>query len=50
MGRWKTVIGPKLKARDFQNTKKEVRIGANILNKINGLGRANYEAVAGRKS
>jgi hypothetical protein len=43
---WKMVIGPKLKARNFPNQKTEVRIGTNILNKMNGLGRANYEAVA----
>ncbi len=46
MGRWKMVIGPKLKARNFPNQKTAVRIGANILNKMNGLGRAKYEAVA----
>jgi hypothetical protein len=42
------VIGPKLKARNFPNQKTEVRIGTNILNKmnVNGLGRAKYEAVA----
>jgi hypothetical protein len=46
IGRWKMVIGPKLKARNFPNQKTEVRIGTNILNKMNGLGRAKYEAVA----
>ena len=46
MGRWKTVIGPKLKARNFPNQKTEVRIGVNILNKMNGLGRARFEVVA----
>jgi len=46
MGCWKMVIGPKLKARNFPNQKTEARIGTNILNKINGLGRAKYEAVA----
>jgi hypothetical protein len=40
------VIGPKLKVRNFPNQKTEVRIGTNILNKMNGLGRAKYEAVA----
>jgi hypothetical protein len=39
------VIGPKLKARNFPNQKTEVRIGINILNIMNGLGRAKYEAV-----
>ena len=46
MGRWKMVIGPKLKARNFPNQKTEASIGVNILNKMNGLGRAKYEAVA----
>mgnify|MGYP002633688910 CR=1 FL=1 len=46
MGRWKTVIGPKLKARNFPNQKTEVRIGTNILNKMNELGRAKFEVVA----
>jgi hypothetical protein len=46
MARWKMVIGPKLKARSFPNLKTEARIGTNILNKLNGLGRAKYEAVA----
>ncbi len=46
MGRWKTVIGPKLKARNFPNQKTEVRIGVNLLNKMNELGRARFEIVA----
>jgi hypothetical protein len=46
MGRWKVVIGPKLKARNFPNQKTEARIGTNILDKMNGFGRAKYEAVA----
>ena len=50
MGRWKMVIGPKLKARNFPNQKTEARIGTNILNKLNGLGRAKLEAVALPKS
>jgi hypothetical protein len=46
IGRWKKVIGPKLKAWNFPNKKTEVRIGTNILNKMNGIGSAKYEAVA----
>ena len=46
----KRVIGPKLKARNFPNQKTEARIGTNILDKMNGLGRAKYEAVAITKS
>ena len=37
IGCWKMVIGPKLKPRNFLNQKTEVRIGTNILNKMNGL-------------
>jgi hypothetical protein len=36
MGRWKMVIGPKLKARNFPNQKTEARIGTNILNVSKG--------------
>jgi hypothetical protein len=45
MGRWKGVIGPKLKARRFENQKTEVRIGVNVLNKMTELGRPEFEAV-----
>ncbi len=45
MGRWKTVIGPKLKARNFANQKTEVLIGVNILNKMSELGCPEFEAV-----
>jgi hypothetical protein len=50
IGRWKMVIGPKLKARIFPNQKTEARIGTNILNKMNRLGRDKYEAVTLLKS
>lgn len=46
MGRWKSVIGPKLKARNFQNQKTEVRIGVHILNKMTELGRPEFGVVA----
>jgi|TARA_B100000959_G_scaffold276182_1_gene330583 hypothetical protein len=46
MGRWKTVIGPKLKARRFENQKTEVKIGTNILNKMTELGRPKFEVIA----
>lgn len=46
MGRWKAVIGPKLKARSFGNQKTEARIGACILNRMAGLGRPNFERTA----
>ena len=45
MGRWKTVIGPKLKARNLPNQKTEVKIGKDILNKMTELGRPQFECV-----
>ncbi|MEP3330147.1 transposase, partial [Sedimentitalea sp.] len=46
MGRWKTVIGAKLKARGFENQKTEAGIGVRILNRMTGLGRPNFERTA----
>ncbi|MFT7146536.1 MAG: hypothetical protein ACJASZ_001414 [Yoonia sp.] len=46
MGRWKAVIGPKLKARSFENQKTEARIGVRILNQMIELGRPNFERTA----
>ncbi|MEP2984096.1 MAG: IS5 family transposase [Roseibium sp.] len=46
MGRWKTVIGPKLKARGFENQKTEAKIGVGILNRMTRLGRPNFERTA----
>tara|TARA_Y100001951_G_scaffold104244_1_gene115287 strand:- start:881 stop:1858 length:978 start_codon:yes stop_codon:yes gene_type:complete len=46
MGRWKTVIGPKLKARRFENQKAEAKIGAHILNRMTRLGRPIFERSA----
>ncbi|MEP3329572.1 IS5 family transposase [Sedimentitalea sp.] len=46
MGRWKTVIGPKLKARSFPNQKTEAKIGAHVLNSMTELGRPMFEPVA----
>jgi hypothetical protein len=46
MGRWKTVIGPKLKARNCENQKTEARIGVRVLNRITGLGRPSFERTA----
>ncbi len=42
MGRWKTVIGPKLKAWSFQNQKTEARIGTHILKQMTELGRPEF--------
>lgn len=40
MGRWEAVIGPKLKARTFENQKTE---GVRVLNQMIGLGRPSFE-------
>jgi len=46
MGRWKAVIGPKLKASTFENQKTEARIGVRVLNRMTGLGRPSFERTA----
>jgi hypothetical protein len=46
MGRWKAVIGPKLKARIFENQKTEAKIGFRVLNRMTGLGRPSFENTA----
>ena len=46
MGRWKAVIGPKLKARNFENQKTEAKIGVRVLNRMTGLGRPSFERTA----
>ncbi|WP_353055711.1 transposase [Epibacterium ulvae] len=46
MGRWKAVIGPKLKARNFENQKTEAKIGFRVLNRMTGPGRPRFERTA----
>lgn len=46
MGRWKTVIGPKLKARNFDNQTTEAKIGVRVLNRMTELGRPEFTRVA----
>jgi hypothetical protein len=46
MGRWKTVIGPKLKARNFDNQTTETKIGVRALNQMTDLGRPEFKRVA----
>ena len=46
IGRWKAVIGPKLKARRFENQKTEAKIGVQILNRMTELGRPNFQRTA----
>lgn len=45
IGRWKIVIGDRLKARYFDNQRTETRIATNVLNRMTDLGRATYERV-----
>ena len=45
IGRWEMVIGPKMRARTFENQKTEAKIGTHILNKMNELCRARFELV-----
>ena len=46
MGRWKEIIGPKLKARGFENQKTEAKIGVRVLNWMTELGRPSFERTA----
>jgi len=46
MGRWKEIIGPKLKARGFENQKTEAKIGVRVLNRMTGIGRPSFERTA----
>lgn len=45
-GPLKAVIGPKLKACNFETQKTEARIGARALNRMTGLGRPGFERIA----
>ena len=45
IGRWKAVIGPKLRSRIFDNQKTEATIGVQVLNRMTELGRARFECV-----
>jgi hypothetical protein len=45
LGRWKAVIGPKLKARHFDNQKTEANICVRVLNRMTELGRPQFEHV-----
>lgn len=46
IGRWKGVIGPKLKARSFENQKTEAKIGTCVLNRMTELGHPSFERTA----
>jgi len=45
MRRWKAVIGGSLQARDFDIQVCEISIGSKVLNRMTGLGRAQYECI-----
>jgi len=46
MGRWKMVLGSKLKARNFDNQKTEAKIGVRVLNRMTALGRPEFRRIA----
>jgi hypothetical protein len=46
MGRWKAVIGPKLKTRNFTSQKTEANIGVRVLNRMTALGRPCFARTA----
>jgi hypothetical protein len=46
IGRWKTVIGQKLKARSHENQKTETKIGVRIPNRMTELGRPIFQRSA----
>ena len=45
IGRWKAVIGPKLKAICFENQQTEVKISVTIMNKMIEFGRPVFEQI-----
>lgn len=45
IGRWKAVIGTKLRARTFENQKTEAKLSVRVLNRMTALGRAEFERV-----
>ena len=46
IGRWKGVIGPKLKSRSFSRQITEIQVGQKVLNTMTALGRPVFERVA----
>ena len=45
-GRWKGVIGPKLKSRSFSRQITEIKVGQKVLNTMTALGRPVFERIA----
>ena len=48
IGRWKGVIGPKLKSRSFSRQITEIQVGQKVLNTMTALGRPVFERIARR--
>ena len=48
IGRWKSVIGPKLKSRSFSRQITEIQVGQKVLNTMTALGRPVFECIARR--
>ena len=46
IGRWKSVIGPKLKSRSFSRQITEIKVGRKVLNTMTALGRPVFERIA----
>ena len=46
IGRWKSVIGDRLHAKNIENQTTETHIAASALNRMSAFGRANYERVS----
>ena len=46
IGRWKSVIGPKLKSRSFSRQITEIKVGQKVLNTMTALGRPVFERTA----
>ena len=46
MGRWKALIGPKLRARNLENQKTEALIGVRVLNRMAELERPEFKRIA----
>ncbi|WP_310619985.1 hypothetical protein [Flexibacterium corallicola] len=45
MGRYKQVIGNKLRSRKLENQRTEVQVGVVVLNKMTALGRPSFERI-----
>ena len=46
VGRWKGVVGPKLKSRSFSRQITEIKVGQKVLNTMTALGRPVFERIA----